>query len=322
MKTIFIMCLHGVRTGGPEAIHQLSEALLSQGFDARLVYYTWPEIAALEAASPGAGYRFVSRENEIDDYAHYRTIPANEVPNEPATIVVLPEPLCHLAPLFNRSTVLIWWLSVDNGFGSLSRVNLNHLRALNVAHATQSEYARRFVSAMQFSWAGELSDYTADMRLLAKPMEMADRPPRVAFNATSHKVTADLDAIISALPEAECVKIAGMNRGQIANLFSRARVYVDLGSFPGKDRMPREAMALGCHVITSSNGAGAEYPMTLKAPSDIAELAAMIRPLLTGRLPAPHQVRMTDERENFMAEAETLFYDLARTSAPILEEIA
>lgn len=317
MKTIYILCLAGVRTGGPEALHQLSDALLAQGFPARMVYYTWEEVAALERASPGAGYCFGARSNEVAEYLHYEKMPVSDVPNDEHSVVVLPEPLCHLAPLFNRSTVLIWWLSVDNGFGALSKVNLNHLRAPNVWHATQSEYARRFVNGLQFAWAGELSDYTTDMSKLAKPLEMDERPPLVAFNATAHKVTADLEAIILEVrklnPAMGFVKIAGMSRSEIAATFSKARVYVDLGNFPGLDRMPREAKALGCHVITAQMGAGAEYEFAQKAPDSPAALAVMIVRTASSNLPTllmPERF-CGDERERFLLETEATFYDIA-----------
>lgn len=37
----------------------------------------------------------------------------------------------------------------------------------------------------------------------------------------------------------------------------RAKVYIDFGSHPGKDRIPREAALSGCVVITGKRGAAA-----------------------------------------------------------------
>lgn len=275
-KPIYILCLHNVRTGGPEAIHQLSDALIEQGFDARMVYYDWAQIAALEAAEPNAeGYRFsggpalpfahastwkqTCRTNEIEEYARYKVNAVEEIPNSPDAIVVLPETLCHLAPKFDKATVLIWWLSVDNGFGALSRVNLNHLRARNVDHAAQSRYAARFIEALGLPFAGMLSDYTVDLCEYAKPMLVRDRPKLVAIN-TNHKVIADWPGIVCEIAkrdmEIECVPARGSRR-EIAELFAKARVYVDLGCQPGRDRMPREAASMNCKPLVLDAGAGA-----------------------------------------------------------------
>jgi len=282
VKTIYILCLHGVRTGGPEATHQLSDALIEQGFDARLVYYDWSQIAALEQAAPSdTGYIFGGRESGIEEYASYRTKVCDFVPNYADAIVVLPETLCHLAPKFNRSTVLIWWLSVDNGFGALSRANLNVLRETNVHHAWQSRYADRFVNALGFINAGHLGDYTVDLRSYAEPLPSHARPPRIAYNA-NHKVAADwrllAQEIIAIDPLAELVKVEGP-RAQVAGLFATSRAYCDLGCFPGHDRMPREAALMGCAPLVLAVGAGEDMLMPKidpsTPPSEIARQLAL-----------------------------------------------
>lgn len=315
-KPIYVLCLHNVRTGGPEAIHQLSDALIEQGFDARMVYYDWAQIAALEQAVPSDGYHFGARENPIEEYARYKVNVTDSVPNAEGVIVVLPETLCHLAPKFDKATVLIWWLSVDNGFGALSRVNLNHLRAANVKHAAQSEYAARFCGSLGFDCNRWLSDYTVDLSEYATPLPLQERPPLVVFNATPHKVVANLKAIEDALrkidPTIWTNTVNGRSREEIAEMFAEARLYVDLGSFPGKDRMPREAASMGCTPLCWVHGAGAEcgwyglvWPEREIDPQQIAESIVLT-------LRAEDQPRMPDltERGRFRIEVQKLFRDL------------
>lgn len=45
-----------------------------------------------------------------------------------------------------------------------------------------------------------------------------------------------------------------MNREEVIALLQKAKVYIDFGHHPGKDRIPREACMLGCCVITSKKG--------------------------------------------------------------------
>lgn len=315
--SIYILCPYAIRTGGPEALHQLSDALLDQGFDARIAYYTQAQADLIARWQSSSAYRFGDAANDIEEYARYATKPVDVVPNEPGAIVVLPEPLCHLAPKFDKARVLVWWLSVDNGFGALSRVNLNHLRAPNVRHAAQSKYANRLIAALKLPpAAGEfLSDYTADLREYAEPLAWQDRPMMVVFNS-NHKVTADVAAMCVALKahdrEIDTQIVGGLPRREMAALFAKARVFVDLGSMPGKDRMPREAMLMGCGVITDAhNGAGDEL-FGVKIEDD-EDCVPNIRAILLRAQPPEIRTRaradlMIDlERAAFRREVETVF---------------
>lgn len=323
MKTIYILTLHDVRTGGPEACHQLSDALVEQGFDARMVYYDMRQIGNIvsiphkDRPNQG-GLSFGLRENTIADYAGYKTKPAAEAPDEPNAIIVLPESIAHLAAFYTRATVLVWWLSVDNAFGALAHVsdearglyggiNLNLLRRPNVKHASQSLYASGVIDALQFANVGPLSDYTVDMSNLARPLPTTERPGLVAF-ATGWKVTADVDALIEQVrtidPEIECVKIQGMSRPQVAALFARARVYVDLGCFPGKDRAPREAVSMGCAPMVSQSGGGVEVSgWWHTSAQQVVDFVV-----------SPHECRdaflAQRERDDFFGEVSTVFRGL------------
>lgn len=252
--TIYIMGLHGVATGGPEATHQLSDALIEQGFDARLVYFKWDDLRQ------GLPVEFPEYAGFAPEYERYKVKLARSIPDQEGAVVVIPETLAMLAPAFRQAKVLVWWLSVDNAFGALSGLNLNWLRKPNVFHASQSRYAENFTKALGLNSLGMLSDYTVDLTEYATPLPMAERPKIVAFNARPDKVIADLPAIGDAIaeldPEIHCIAIAGMSRADIAAVFAAARVYVDLGNFPGKDRLPREAASMGCIPLVQDAGAG------------------------------------------------------------------
>lgn len=313
--TIYILCPYAIRTGGPEALHQLSDALIGQGFDARTAYYTQAQADLVARWQSSSAYRFGDAANNIEEYAHYATKPVDVVPNEPDAIVVLPEPLCHLAPKFNKARVLVWWLSVDNGLGALSRVNLNHLRAPNVQHAAQSLYADRFIKTLRLTPASGafLSDYTVDLREYAEPLAWQDRPLMVVFNA-NHKVTADVAAMCVALKahdrEIDTHIVGGLPRREMAALFAKARVFVDLGCMPGKDRMPREALLMGCEVITDAhNGAGDElFGVKIEGGEDcVPNILAILLRAEARR----NEEFLAHERTTFFREVQTVFSELS-----------
>lgn len=43
--------------------------------------------------------------------------------------------------------------------------------------------------------------------------------------------------------------IINMTRDEVIRELQRAKVYIDFGNHPGKDRIPREAAILGCCAI-------------------------------------------------------------------------
>lgn len=307
--TIFIFALHGVATGGPEATHQLSDALLEQGFDARLVYFKWPDLAR------GPLVEFPAYEAFAPEYARYKVNLARRAPDEEGTVIVLPETAVHLVPFYQKAKVLVWWLSVDNAFGALSGVNLNYLRRPNVFHASQSRYAEKFCEALQLNHIGMLSDYTVDLTEYADPMPMEQRPKIVAFNARPDKVIADLPAIGEAIanldPEIRLIAIHGLSRPQVAAVFAQAQVYVDLGNFPGKDRMPREAMSMGGRALVAHAGAGAETGALVSGSTEPTAVAALIGRLVAGALEGwDAETRASAERDTFFREVRDVFSQL------------
>jgi hypothetical protein len=51
------------------------------------------------------------------------------------------------------------------------------------------------------------------------------------------------------------IPIVSMTNKEIVDLFSKGKVYIDFGYFPGHERIPREAVLLGCNILTSNLGA-------------------------------------------------------------------
>jgi hypothetical protein len=48
-----------------------------------------------------------------------------------------------------------------------------------------------------------------------------------------------------------------MTRKEILGTLGRAKVYIDFGEHPGKDRIPREAAAMGACIIVNRRGSAA-----------------------------------------------------------------
>lgn len=116
-RTIYLLCPAKVRTGGPEALHQLGRSLRDLGHDARMVY-----------ASPDAEpevrqgrLRFAEiADPRPDAYAHYRLPYTFEIEDDAANALVFPEVWPRILRSINNISPYMWWLSIDNGLGAFA----------------------------------------------------------------------------------------------------------------------------------------------------------------------------------------------------------
>jgi len=323
MKLV-ILCPFGVRTGGPEAQYQLSDMLLQQGFDAYFWLLTDPDLATLrDFVRNGQNLSSIQlnipeRANAVEDYRRYRIRPFPQYNPHERMLFIVPEIYVWLLPLLLPQQVMIWWLSVDNAFRPLSEVNSNFLRLPLVHHAAQSEFALRFVRALGVS-GSMLSDYSV-VELPPDLPALGDRPKTVAICA-GHKISVNLDPLCQQIaercPEANVVRIANMSKADVCAVLAQARVFVDLGKFPGKDRMVREALLLGANPIIANCGAGAISqdfpvpPMYRVDPLASANIAALCGHML--EYPEAHAPHFAAFRNDVAAEKSRFAAEVLQT---------
>jgi hypothetical protein len=68
------------------------------------------------------------------------------------------------------------------------------------------------------------------------------------------------------------VELKGMTTAGIAQSLSESDLYLDLGHFPGKDRIPREAILEGCPVFLAKRGAARndiDFPLSSEFKVDL-----------------------------------------------------
>lgn len=260
MKTVILIPL-GSRTGGPEALHQLSDALLQQGHDA-IVWYVLPSdidgIKDLYNRGQLTSTTILDighRPSEIDEYKPYKTVTETRIQLSKDVCFVIPEVYIELVKYFDFCKHLVWWLSVDNAFGYLAngQVNLNYLRKNNCYHGYQSNYAKSFLEAIHLKQLYPLSDHTPKLQNNADPK----LKHAVAVNAGG-KVIFDVDKLaeeIRTICGCDVHLLRNMTREQVYESLESSKLYIDLANFPGKDRMPREALLRGACVFVTKSGA-------------------------------------------------------------------
>ncbi|MCW2540420.1 MAG: hypothetical protein JWN95_2145 [Frankiales bacterium] len=257
---MIVMCPDGPVTGGVEALHQLVDSARRQQIPASICYY------------PGG------RTEVVPAYAHYDIEVSASVPDASDVLVVVPETSPYVLSVLGRARTAMWWLSVDNYFSTIGVPTPDPtapvedpeiLRDLlrpdsRVIHVTQSDYARSFLQRRSVR-STMLTDYLSSAFVdRAQLLQKQPKKDLVLFNP--RKGLAFTERLMAASAGVlEWQPIQGLSAGGVADLLGEAKLYVDFGEHPGRDRIPREAALSGCCVITGRRGAAA-HPIDVPIP--------------------------------------------------------
>jgi hypothetical protein len=289
-EAIHVLYPRGLRTGGPEALHQLVHTLRALGQEAYLT--PLPRSA---------------RHERVAEYAHYD---APERPFTDAAGHALVAPETNLAQLrwAKKATRVCWWLSIDSSplfyaerqrihrhsfsvsdrleQGAWVGLNLAHRLRMrgrawqDVRHLAQSHYAWNFLYSRLDVTPSLLTDYTPTEELDALPRPaVTERGRTVAYNPKKGGWV--VDELRRRGAPYDFVAIQNMTRGEALRTLCRSAVYLDAGHHPGKDRMPREAALAGALTLVARRGAGANsldvpipWEHKIDMTGDVAEHAA------------------------------------------------
>ncbi len=233
-------------------MHNLVKVGKELGLDSAIVYF--PFDARGEIPAP---YR---NKYEID---------LSTLEDREGDFLIYPEILAVEALKIKRATAAIWWLSVDNfvarKYGGIRDKVRYFLRVMQrrrpaggvaslsrLIHISKAAYDREFlrkhgISALQLE--GPISD-----TYLSEPCDTAEatRENIILFNPRKDRRT--IAFLKSNFSEFSFVPLRDLGEVDMQKLYRSAKLYVDFGHHPGKERMPREAAVSGCCVITGRRG--------------------------------------------------------------------
>lgn len=246
---VFCVCPANFATGGTELLHQLCQELSNNNVENYMLYQN-----ANQTKTPTP-----------NSFLKYDVKYVTSYVDAEDSILVLPETQIHMIDLCKKGKVVIWWLSVDNylityGAYIQNDIDLFHLKQRkNIIHFTQSTYAQWFLSnQMGIEESYSLKDYiNEDIIRLSQVRGCEENRknigvynPKKGYDAFKPIMEACGDWIT-------WIPLQGMTPTEVAELLCQSKVYVDFGSHPGKDRIPREAAICGCCVITNRLGSAA-----------------------------------------------------------------
>lgn len=272
---IYVHCPAGVVTGGAELLHQLVSFLNDNGRNAFIIY-------------------FGSKEHLLpNDYKCYNIQIAEKIIDDKKNIEVINEGIFNKIYENKQTQKFLWWMSVDNfylcstrflalkdifkfslqlGIQSLAKrlyfllfnfkefpsriISIKDLKTIDAINGYQSEYAQNFLQNHGFKEMIALKDYI-NVEHSNKKINTQERKDIILYNPK--KGLNFTKKLIKMSPDLIWIPIQGMTRHQVIQLMNEAKVYVDFGYHPGKDRLPRECAANGCCIITGMRGSAAFF---------------------------------------------------------------
>lgn len=300
VKKVYVLCPKGIKTGGPELLHQLvfTINMFDNGPKAYLTY-----TSETSERAPVEAYREYIGDSGIEE---------SQIEDDENNVIVFPEINLNLMHKFRNAKKYIWWLSVDNfllktfsGYkkergilraikhaliGDLYICNSNSAIKSADKHLCQSFYAIDYLKSRGINdeKIEYLADYINDMYVEnSSEYAKCDKISRVLYNPKKGKEFTQ--KLIDAAPNnIEWVPLINLTNAQVADYLSTSKLYIDFGNHPGMDRFPREAATCGCCVITDKRGSA-------KFKEDVN---------------IPDQYKFEDKEENIPAILEQIEYCL------------
>ncbi|WCT14908.1 hypothetical protein [Mucilaginibacter jinjuensis] len=289
VEKIYVACPASFKTGGTESIHQLVYNLNKFFGIKTYVYYVNYNPKKTENPTADAFSIYVGSDEWVD---------ASGVEDSEKNLLIIPEMETPYLENFKKIRKCIWWLSVDNFFvyntapkskplfyikhylkKVLGKTSLEYEKLMFNEfsadfHLVQSYYAAQFLKELNIKNIYSIPDYIHENYIAeTKSINLDLKEDIVAYNpAKGYEFTAKLKAMA---PNIRWVPIVKMTNEEVFQLLAKAKVYIDFGNHPGKDRIPREAALAGCCLITGKKGsAGNPYDVAIPAKYKLDETEA------------------------------------------------
>jgi hypothetical protein len=308
--TIYILAPQNRKSGGAELSHQLCSAI-NKLCDVK-AYMCYVDLDAPFNKALGVD---VPAPDAYEVYETQHILGDSEL-NNPESIIVFPEGLTLSMPYYPLAKKVLWWMSVDNYIISTNESNMPFIRENVLLHLYQSYYSKDYVEKKIPNANGlYLSDYINDQH------GQFIYPAQFRENIGLYNPAKGYDEIKPLIEKASWLKwipLAGLDIPHMILMMEAGKVYVDFGNHPGKDRIPREAAANGCCVITNKKGAAAfegDVPIPeqykFESPTEnLDEIDNLLHDICDNF--EVHQARFENYRKMIAAEKDAFYSDAAK----------
>ena len=268
---IYVLAPPWLVGGGPEALHQLVYYLSKCGYDAFLTLPSEKVDANYQIPKPYKKYvdKFITFDNVVDSKEN---------------IFIFPE--SYGLDYFRRFKNLqkaVWFLGVQH-YRAFYRKDFTFFKKIERIYRILKYFVLSFFgleffikndSTVKLVASHYAYDYIAkhhgNPKLMIEPISLEfieifknfdyklnsdkNRKNSILYNPIRGDNELMVEQLKSLIPEYKFIPIKGYTHEEMIELMNNSKVYIDFGTFPGAERIPKEAVVCGMCIITGRNGA-------------------------------------------------------------------
>ncbi len=254
---IYILCIANLRTGGPEALHQLCYYMIQVGFNAYMVYFN-----AQEGVDPMP-----------PEYAVYglQSKKISEIEDIKQNVLICAESSSVMLNGYKHIQKYMWWLSVNwSDYNPLpfTRFITHKVKRLLGIPSDISCYCNYKLKDC-IHVCGSKYAYEHCLKIgIQKPLYLVE-PISKVFYENQDTTHYDRDNVILYNPAKpsdimtrlledkrfQFKALTKMNTAELMDAYKHAKLYIDFGHFGGPERMPKEAVYFGCAILVGKRNA-------------------------------------------------------------------
>ncbi len=236
---------NSLKNGGAETLHQLAYHLKKNNFNSFINYFPDEKI-------------------DLPDNLTKYDIPRTDFVDDRYHIHIIPEVKTSRTKQILRGKIIIYWLSVDGYYRKSldapfwknwnyyrktfsERVFLFKLR--KYLHLANSYYAKDFLKKKKinsFELKGYISNFFSD------EFDVKNKKNTILYNPAKDRF--HVKEIKRFFPDYNFIALENLDKFSLKKLYLGSKIYLDFGTHPGRERMPREAASMGCVVLVANRG--------------------------------------------------------------------
>lgn len=259
IKRILIVCPVSV-TGGPENLCQLFSELKENGFEA---YFLWVNSPILKKYKEGNWY-ICGNDLDITPSIYKQKYHIKHLDHDlildKSTLIIVPEIWCDFLPFFELATKMIAWLSI--GFIHV----VNRSETCRILIEQKKMYLMDCYHLAQAPWIEKtLLEWGATSYLLgdyiSNEYSSVRKENKIDFSIAyfPRKGGSLAQKFIEKNEDYNYIRLENLSVDEMIIALDRSKIYIDFGFFPGRDRVPREALLRDCVIFIHNIGCAADY---------------------------------------------------------------
>lgn len=120
-----------------------------------------------------------------------------------------------------------------------------------ILNLSQSNYVHKYLLKLDYK-SEELYDFLEDSFFESIDLNNISKENIICYNPA--KATDFIKNFIKKNKQLNFVALTNMSRKEILNTLIKSKIYIDFGTHPGRDKIPREAVLLGNCILTNKKG--------------------------------------------------------------------